>query len=114
MDSTPDYTLKTIINTAYKPVVFRLKGKKHYQVYLQIHSTNDPQLNKLKKVDYLLHPTFKKRKRTSTNREDFFQIDILTWGLFVIKITLFFEDGQTREMECDMRQDFQKMKMSDF
>lgn len=44
-------------------------------------------------VEYILHPTFPDRIRTSTSREDHFALESAGWGEFDIVANVYFEDG---------------------
>jgi transcription initiation factor IIF auxiliary subunit len=56
---------------------------------LQITSVKDPTLQHLSRVDYVLHPTFKQRIRTSTNPSNGFAIDLRAWGTFDVTLKLY-------------------------
>lgn len=99
-----DYKLKTILNKNFKPVRFRSQGKQHYQIFLEIHSDADPELQKLEKVEYVLHPSFKQRIRSSSERKNHFRIEIKAWGWFIVNLRFFTTDGKMFEEQQSMKQ----------
>lgn len=103
-----DYKLKSILNRNFKPVQFRANGKPHYQIFLEIESDVDNDLSKIKKVEYMLHPTFKKRIRSVTNRDQHFQLELKAWGTFVVRVKLFMVDGSETEFTQAMKDNMEK------
>lgn len=90
------YELTARMNESFKPIKFRLNGKNHYQVFLGIKSTEfDPALSHVSYVEYELHPTFKQPIRISKNAHNNFEIEIMTWGTFVVKYKVLLKDGNT-------------------
>lgn len=101
MDTKP-YELKAVLNTNFKPLKFRAKGKEHYQVFLSIWSrTADPDLSEVLFVQYELHHTFKERTHTSKSKKNGFEIEIKTWGTFPVKVTIYLQNGEEIEFEED-------------
>ncbi|WP_353776961.1 pYEATS domain-containing protein [Winogradskyella sp. 3972H.M.0a.05] len=103
-----NYKLITILNTKFKPIHFRLSGKAHYQIFLSIESTGNNSLNDVKRVEYYLHPSFKKRLRSSVNRSNNFRIEIKAWGVFDVKVTIFKNDGTKEEFTQSMKENFKR------
>ncbi len=103
MENNTEYILKTIINKNFKPIRFRIKGKPHYQIFMEIESETDPNLDNVKRVEYLLHPTFKRRERTNENRSSNFRIEIKAWGTFVVGVTLYKTDDTIEEFKQHMK-----------
>jgi transcription initiation factor IIF auxiliary subunit len=58
---------------------------------------DDDVLQKIEKVEYLLHRTFPNPLRRGTNRENHFALKSSGWGYFNILITVFFTDGSRLE-----------------
>ncbi len=98
-----NYRLKTIINKNFKPVRFRSGGKPHYEIFLKIESETDPKLEELRRVEYVLHPSFKDRIRTSSERENNFQIQIKAWGTFVVTVKLIKANNAVEEFQQNMK-----------
>ncbi|MGK7924817.1 MAG: pYEATS domain-containing protein [Spirulina sp.] len=70
---------------------FSKDGYEHYNIRIFIDA--DPEtLQKITKVEYILHPSFKNRKRVSIARENGFAIKIWTWGMFQIEVIIYFDD----------------------
>jgi transcription initiation factor IIF auxiliary subunit len=98
-----NYRLKTIINKNFKPIRFRSNGKPHYEIFLEIESETDPKLEELRRVEYVLHPSFKDRIRTSSERENNFQIQIKAWGTFVVTVKLIKANNAVEEFQQNMK-----------
>lgn len=71
-------------------------GREHYHIGVWLEGP-DEELNRVQKVDYLLHPTFRKRERTSADHDNNFSITFWTWGMFPIQATITFKDGSTEQ-----------------
>jgi len=97
-----DYKLSVVLNTSYKPLRFRVEGKKHYQMILGIHSENDPDLKQVQFVNYLLHPSFKDRLKSSSDRGNKFQIEILAWGTFEVGVKVGLKNDEAYEFAQSM------------
>jgi transcription initiation factor IIF auxiliary subunit len=75
---------------------FQEGGRAHYNLRIWLDGTPE-ELDQVREVEYLLHPTFRLRKRHSSNRQDQFSISIWTWGMFLIQTTIHFHNGQVEE-----------------
>ena len=98
------YTIKTTLNKNFKPITFRVSGKPHYQIFIELESKDDPSLTQIQKVEYVLHPTFKRPVRSSTDRSQKFRIELRAWGWFVVKVVLYMTDGSQQEFRQHMKQ----------
>lgn len=109
MSDIEKYRLKAVLNTSFKPVQYRIKGKEHYQVFLSIYSDSfDPELSEVLYVEYELHPTFKNRNRISKNRNSNFEIEIKTWGTFDIKVVVNLKNGEGFVIELNYSEVLEK------
>jgi transcription initiation factor IIF auxiliary subunit len=106
-----EYQLKSILNRTKDPVRFRSEGKPHYQIFLEIMSDTDPDLNKVEKVIYTLHPTFKNPVRLRENREDHFRLELLAWGWFEVGVTLVMTDGSEIKFRQHMKEHWVEKNM---
>ena len=97
------YELRVQINKKDKPTRFKLKGKRYYQMFLSIKSTDDEKLAKVLYAKYLLHKSFKNRERISSNRDNNFSVEILAWGIFEVQVILGLEDGKEVTFTQHMR-----------
>ncbi len=78
--------------------VFHEGGKEHYNV--RIYLAADPDvLSTIDRVEYLLHSSFHNPRRVSTDRDHHFAIDIWTWGVFDIEVTVHFLTGEPKVLE---------------
>ena len=84
-------------------MTFRVGGKPHYQLFIELASDTDPNLANVQSVEYTLHPTFKNRVRTSTDRGQNFRIEIKAWGTFVVKVTVTTTDGKKQDFNQSMK-----------
>lgn len=88
----------------------RESGQRHYHIGVWIEGTEDD-LKKISKVEYLLHPTFKKPLRSSENRENGFGITFWTYGWFLIEAKIYLLDGSHIEKKYSL--EFSLPKFSD-
>lgn len=98
-----NYRIKATINKNFKPIAFKVKGKPHYQIFLEVEPNNGIDMSDVSRVEYTLHPSFKDRIRMSNDVSNNFQIEIKAWGSFVVKAKLFKNDGTTNEISGDMK-----------
>jgi len=68
--------------------------KEYYNWQIWIED-GDLSLGEVEKVEYLLHPTFPNRLRTSTDRAEKFKMKSSGWGEFMIKILVYVKSGKT-------------------
>jgi len=105
------YQLYAKLNKNYTPRKFRVGGKDHYQMFLGIKSDSDPNLEKVEKVRYTLHPTFKDRVRESQSRQRKFEIEIYAWGTFVVEYELIMTDGSSTTRKTDMAKVMERVEL---
>lgn len=103
-----EYEFRAIVNKDFEPVKFKPDGKPHYQVFIEL--VNGKEHDEIKKIEYVLHSSFKNKHRTSSNREGNFRIEILTWGTFEIKITVHKTDGSSGDFTWDMKKNIDHQK----
>ena len=101
MEENRTYRLVANRNSNFKPVRFRVQGRKHYQIFLSIASDEDPKLQNVQLVQYELHKSFKERLHISRNRSNNFQIEIKAWGTFVVKFFVHLNDSQILSFKED-------------
>jgi transcription initiation factor IIF auxiliary subunit len=68
----------------------------HYNLRIWLEGSQE-ELDQVKEVEYLFHPIFRVRKRSSDNRPLQFSISIWTWGMFLIHTTIRYHNGQVEE-----------------
>jgi transcription initiation factor IIF auxiliary subunit len=78
--------------------VFQSGGREHFHLKIWLDGPDD-ELDQVEKVEYLLHPTFRFRKKSSSNRMEKFAISIWTWGMFNIEATIHYNNGTTEKRE---------------
>ena len=60
---------------------------------------NEAELDQVRSVTYVLHPTFQKPVRIVDTRQNKFQLSSAGWGAFVIRAKVLYKDGHTEVME---------------
>lgn len=103
-----NYKLVTVLNTEFKPIQFKLNGKLHYQIFLNIEPTESSTIDEIEKVDYYLHSSFKKRLRSSSNKNSNFRIEFKAWGVFNVKVVIFKSNGTKEEFIQSMKHNFRR------
>lgn len=83
-------------NGKVKFKTFNEGGSEHFHIGIWVEG-DDRDLDSIEKVQYKLHPSFKKYLRESAARSNNFSITIWTWGMFDIEVTISKKDG-TEEM----------------
>lgn len=61
------------------------------------------QLNKIKSVEYLLHPTFPQPVQVCTNPNNKFALETLGWGEFSILVRVNYKDGSKEDSDYLLR-----------
>ncbi len=82
--------------------LLRSEGNEHYHIRLDLDGPPEL-LDEISDVEYRLHPTFRRRLRTSDDRANNFAIDFWTWGQFDIGVTLRMKDGTTETIRYFLR-----------
>jgi transcription initiation factor IIF auxiliary subunit len=85
--------------------VFKANGKNNFYVRLFIESDDPSSLDHIDLVIYELHPTFRKPKRMSKDRNNGFEIKIWTWGFFPVNAKLFMKNGDVRPVSGYVKYD---------
>ncbi len=68
-----------------------------------VHLTGPAQLlNKVRCVEYTLHPSFPNPKRTVCERENRFELKTSGWGTFTIAIRVMLQDGSVVNLEHEL------------
>ena len=76
---------------------FRPGGHEHFHLGVWLEGSRE-ELAEIDKVQYKLHPSFKKQIRESYARNNGFSITFWAWGMFDIEITLFYSNGTTEKL----------------
>jgi len=67
-------------------------GYEHYHIGVWLESSDIAALQRVSRVEYELHGTFKNRIRQSRNAANNFSITFWSWGTFVIKAKVYLLD----------------------
>ncbi len=81
-------------------VVYYCQEGKDFYVKNRIYLTG-PDLNKVKSVKYVLHPSFPNPEQISEDSSNDFEIWIWTWGKFPVKAIITTKSGQQFEKDYD-------------
>lgn len=73
-------------------------GREHYHLAVWIEGTED-ELDEIENVQYVLHPSFARPHRNSSDRSNHFGIRFWTWGMFNIQVRINFKDGRVKEVD---------------
>lgn len=90
------YRIKSQEVSGVEPKVFRKGGRRHHKVRIHLEATGDDSLDRIRSVQYELHPTFRERMRVANDVINQFEIMIWTYGYFRIQATLLMKDGTTQ------------------
>ena len=83
---------KVRLNYDFLGKEFRREDRDFYKIRIHVEADEDT-LQKIEKVEYTLHKTFKEPLVLRTNREKKFQLTILLWGEFTVKAVAFVKDN---------------------
>lgn len=89
------YHVKSGLVSGIPPKRFRPGGKRHYYVRVWVEADTADEMAAVASVIYQLHPTFRERLRTSSDKSRQFEITFWTYGFFEITAVLFFPAGTT-------------------
>lgn len=68
------------------------REREHYHIGVWIEGSAE-ELGQVEHVEYVLHPSFKRPVRTSSNRDNKFSVTFWTWGMFPIDVYIHMLDG---------------------
>lgn len=77
---------------------YKYKGDDWWEWSVWIDATKD-EMNKIKFVEYTLHPTFTKPVRIIKDRETKFRLETAGWGIFTVYAQAVLQDGEKIDME---------------
>lgn len=86
---------KDVVRDDQGRVRFRRHGEAGDELYnLKIYLDGPPhELDNVKEVEYVLHPTFPDPRQVVADRSRNFALEIWTWGMFNIEVTIRYQDG---------------------
>ena len=67
-------------------------GAEHYHIGVWLTNSDDSEMDQVEFVEYTLHPSFSRRERRSSNRDNDFSITFWAWGAFQIEARVHFVD----------------------
>lgn len=106
---SPSFTLaNNVIRNSARKIKFKKftdGGYEHFHIGVWVESVPPRAAYLIRKVEYELHPTFKKRIRETRNRKNDFSITFWSWGTFKIKAKLHMMDGSISEIFHELKYD---------
>jgi transcription initiation factor IIF auxiliary subunit len=85
------------IDGKVKYKTFKDGGKEQFHLGVWVDGT-ERELDSISKVEYKLHPSFRKQIRSSENRNNNFSITFWTWGYFEIEVTIYYSSGESKTL----------------
>ncbi|MFW9802702.1 MAG: pYEATS domain-containing protein [Candidatus Thorarchaeota archaeon] len=86
--------------------VYTPGGRRHYNIRLFI-TGEPPEGLTITRVQYQLHPTFKKQIREGNSAKEWEEY-IWTWGMFTLTAKIEFSDGSAKEIRYRLEYDLPK------
>ena len=80
---------------------FEYKGDDWWEWSVWVEAS-DAELNKIKFVEYTLHPTFVKPVRIIKDRKSKFRLETAGWGIFTVYAQAVLQDGEKINMEREL------------
>lgn len=65
------------------------EGKKDYEISVWVFSRSQEIQDRIERVEYRLHSTYKRRIRDSKDKEKNFELVLLAWGQFNLKVQVY-------------------------
>ncbi len=80
---------------------YKYKGDDWWEWSVWIDAS-EAELNKIKFVEYTLHPTFVKPVRIIKDRETKFRLETAGWGVFTVYAQAVLQDGRKIDMQHEL------------
>lgn len=80
---------------------FEYKGDDWWEWSVWVDASDD-EINKIKFVEYTLHPTFPNPVRIIKNRQTKFRLETAGWGIFTIYAQAVLQNGEKVNMEHEL------------
>jgi hypothetical protein len=84
---------------------FEYVGKDYWRWWAWIEA-DDAELDKVKEVAWILHPSFKQIRVVATNRSDNFRLETAGWGTFLLRAEVVQTDGEKRLLKRSLRLEY--------
>lgn len=78
-------------------------GTHNYDWEVHLDAPSPGQLDRIERVEYVLHPTFPDPVRISTDRSSSFSVSSRGWGEFDIGIKIHFKDGTVEKLKHPLK-----------
>jgi transcription initiation factor IIF auxiliary subunit len=73
-------------------------AREHFHIGVWIEGS-EKDLDSIERVEYILHPSFRRNVRSSASRKNKFSITIWTWGMFMIDVEIHLKDGAKEKIQ---------------
>jgi len=84
---------------------FDYQGEDYWNWWIWLDGS-DKELDRVASVTYTLHRTFPNPVRTVTDRASKFILKTAGWGVFRIRATVSFKDGDSEQLTHDLRLEY--------
>jgi hypothetical protein len=84
---------------------FEYSGNKYWRWWAWIEA-DDAELDKVKEVVWILHPSFKQSRRVAKQRSDKFRLKTAGWGTFLLRAEVELADGEKRLLKHNLRLEY--------
>jgi transcription initiation factor IIF auxiliary subunit len=104
--------INEVVDKKDNKVKFYKRGDKYlYWHRIYAHGTEE-ELNKIKEITYILHPTFQNPVRKTSDKSNNFELITWAWGEFTMKIIITTKDGEEyyRDFEFKLGEPLRKAK----
>lgn len=81
---------------------WRYVGDDHWDWELYLDSDNPAELEQVKSVKYILHPTFTNPVRTISDSSEGFRLKTNGWGTFDTKAFVYLKNGEKIKLEHEL------------
>jgi len=84
---------------------FEYAGKDYWRWWAWIDA-DDSELDQVKHVVWILHPSFKRARVVTAKRSDKFRLTTAGWGTFLLKAEVELTNGETRKLKHNLRLEY--------
>ncbi len=84
---------------------FSYVGRDYWHWWAWIEAEPDA-LARVRRVDWILHPTFKVQRITSTDRAQAFRLETSGWGTFLLRADVVLENGELVHLRHNLRLEY--------
>ncbi|MFJ9898443.1 pYEATS domain-containing protein [Streptomyces sp. NPDC091280] len=94
-----------LVHTAHRDSGLDKDGHRYFRIRIALEDDRDSDLDRVARVVYHLHPTFRDPNRTVTNRSTGFALTTAAWGNFSLTAEVYVK-GDTEPIRLERYLDF--------